>query len=261
MRKTQEGLEPVFRVEGVSKSFGGLGAVREVSLNIKRGEIYALIGPNGAGKTTLFNCVSGLLPVDRGRIYVNEIRTDGLTPYEIVSLGISRTFQSVRLFPSLSILENIEVAQFYRTRSRLRHIFLCLPSERAERRSVREKAERLLAELAGGQLYPRRFDYPDELSTGQQRMLEISRALVSDPELILLDEPTAGLSPVWVAEVVKLIRTIREQGRTIFLIEHNMPVVMEIADRVAVLNFGQKIAEGTPRAVRANPEVIAAYLG
>jgi branched-chain amino acid transport system ATP-binding protein len=251
----------VFTIDRVSKSFGGLTALADVSLTIRRGDIYALIGPNGAGKTTLFNCVSGLLPIDRGQIHMNEARIDGLKPFQIVSRGISRTFQSVRLFPSLTILENIEVAELYRTRSGLAHVFLCLASERAERRHVREKAEQLLSELAHGQLYPRRFDYPDELSTGQQRMLEIMRALVSDPELVLLDEPMAGLNPAWISDVVKLIRDVQTRGKTIFLIEHNMPVVMDIANRVAVLNFGEKIAEGAPREVRVDPRVLAAYLG
>src|SRR5262249_16457056 len=205
-------------------------ALSDVSLCIQRGEIYALIGPNGAGKTTLFNCVSGLLPIDRGQIHMNEARIDGLKPFQIVSRGISRTFQSVRLFPSLTVLENIEVAQLYRTQSGLAQVFLCLPSERAERERVRERAERMLSELANDQRYPRRVASPDELSTGQQRMLEIMRALVSDPQLVLLDEPMAGLNPVWISDVVKLIRDIQTRGKTIFIIEHNMPVVMDIAD-------------------------------
>ena len=252
---------PFFELRGVSKSFGGLAALSEVSLTIEPGEIYALIGPNGAGKSTLFNVVSGLVPADRGTIRIDGAPIGHLKPHRIVAKGVARSFQAVRLFNNLSILDNVEVANSSRMQATLGGILAGLPGERGERRALRERAETLLATLADGQLFPRRFDRPSELSTGQQRMLEIIRTLISEPKIILLDEPTGGLNPVWIRGVVALIRSIRDQGRTIFLIEHNMGVVMDIADRVAVLHFGEVIADAAPEAVRRDPAVIDAYLG
>ena len=250
-----------FRMEGISKSFGGLAALTDVSLNIKQGSIHGLIGPNGAGKTTLFNVISGLVRADSGTMAIDGERIDQLRPHQVSSKGIARSFQAVRVFRSLSIVENIEVANASHMKASLGGILSCFPSERHERQVLRERAEELLATHADGQLYPRRFDRPTELSTGQQRLLEIIRTLISDPKIILLDEPTGGLNPVWITGVIELIRNIRDAGTTIFIIEHNMPVVMDIADQVAVLHFGRVLADGLPDVIRRDQRVIDAYLG
>ncbi len=254
-------VAPLFQLEGISKSFGGLAALRDVSLTIRSGQIYALIGPNGAGKSTLFNVISGLVPADSGTIHIDGELISHLKAHRIVAKGVARSFQAVRLFNNLSILDNVEVANSARMETSLGGILAGIPGERHERRRLRERAEELLATLADGQLYPRRFDRPSELSTGQQRMLEIIRTLISDPKIILLDEPTGGLNPVWIHGVVALVRSIRDQGKTIFLIEHNMPVVMDIADQVAVMHYGEVIADAPPDVVRQDPTVIDAYLG
>ena len=252
---------PFFAIRNVSKRFGGLQALSGVNLTINRGEIYALIGPNGAGKSSLFNCVTGVVPADTGEIRFQGGDYAKARPHKIVAAGIARTFQAARFFRSLRIVENIEIANTAKTKASLLDISLCLPRERDERLALRARAEALLQNYAEGQLYPRRYDFPEQLSTGQQRMLEIIRTMIGDPDLILLDEPTGGLNPVWVKQVVALIRKIRDEGKTLFMIEHNMQVVMDLADRVSVLNFGEVLAEGTPSDVRNNRKVIDAYLG
>ncbi len=253
--------QPFFKLNGVSKRFGGLQALGNVDLEIKPGEIYGLIGPNGAGKSSLFNCICGLVPADTGEIILKGTNIARSRPHEVVALGLARTFQAVRVFTSLNITENIEIAYTARTKASLADIMFCLPREREERRALRERSTQLLADYAEGQLYPRRNDFPEELSTGQQRMLEIIRTLISEPDIILLDEPTGGLNPVWVKQVVELIQKIRDEGRTIFMIEHNMQVVLDLVDRVSVLNFGEVLSEGTPEQVRNDQRVIDAYLG
>ena len=258
---TDSATQPFFSLSGVSKRFGGLQALKDVHLEIKPGEIYGLIGPNGAGKSSLFNCICGIVPADSGEILLKGHDIVRSRPHQIVALGLARTFQAVRVFTSLNITENIEIAYTARTQATLADIMFCLPRERDERLNLRERATQLLADYAEGQLYPRRMDFPEELSTGQQRMLEIIRTLISDPDIILLDEPTGGLNPVWVKQVVELIKKIRDDGRTIFMIEHNMQVVLDLVDRVSVLNFGEVLAEGTPEEVRNDQRVIDAYLG
>ena len=258
---TGTAAQPFFALSGVSKRFGGLQALKDVHLEIKPGEIYGLIGPNGAGKSSLFNCIGGIVPADSGKILLKGQDIVRSRPHEIVALGLARTFQAVRVFTSLNITENVEIAYTARTQATLADIMFCLPKERDERLALRERATQLLADYAEGQLYPRRMDFPEELSTGQQRMLEIIRTLVSNPDIILLDEPTGGLNPVWVKQVVELIQKIRDDGRTIFMIEHNMQVVLDLVDRVSVLNFGEVLAEGTPEEVRNDQRVIDAYLG
>jgi ABC-type branched-subunit amino acid transport system ATPase component len=254
-------VDSILRVQDVSKRFGGLAALTNVSLEVARGKITALIGPNGSGKTTLFNVICGLLPSDGGAIAFDGAPITGLPPHEVVARGLGRTFQQARLFPSLTILENLQIPQHSRGAVGIAGVLAGVPREAAERARTRRRAEELLGELGEGQLYSRRHDYPQNLSLGQQRIVEIARVLAADPSCILADEPTAGLNPAWVEHVVAIVEKIRAWGKTVVLIEHKMSVVMSLADHVVVLNFGEKIAEGAPGDVRRDRAVVDAYLG
>ncbi|HEV8438714.1 MAG TPA: ABC transporter ATP-binding protein [Methylomirabilota bacterium] len=244
--------------EGVTMRFGGLIAVSQVSFALARGAVTAMIGPNGAGKTTTFNVISGLLTPTAGRIRFEGSDITGWPPHRIATLGLARTFQNVQLFANLNALENVMACRYCRTRSTFLDSLLCLPRDGAERRRMRAVAEELL-EWVG--IREKRFLMPSELPYGDQRRLEIARALATEPKLIMLDEPSAGMVPAEARGLMELIGKLKQRGLTILLIEHNMSVVMSISDRIVVLNFGEKIAEDEPEAIRKNPDVIEAYLG
>jgi branched-chain amino acid transport system ATP-binding protein len=248
----------LLEVSGLSKRFGGLQAVRDVSFRVEKGTVKALIGPNGAGKTTLFHLVSGVLPPDSGTVRLRGERLEGRPAHRIAALGLSRTFQQIRLFAQMTALENVMVGVHPRSRAEFLAGMLHLPWTWGEEREIEKRAREALEFVGAGALADADAT---SLSYGQQRAVELARALAADPELLLLDEPAAGLNMRETAELARLIGRIRARGITVLIVEHDMGLVMKVSDEVAVLSFGQKIADATPQAVQRDPEVIRVYLG